>query len=298
MRKREGIVRNRIHRVVNRVQRLCDHQWTLSELASVAYLSKYHFLRVFESIIGETPGHFLQRIRLERAARRLVYHRDVSITGIAHSCGFGSSQSLARAFRSRFLISPSGFRHANVFRMTDFVERPESDRLSSQESLAIREAVKVIERPSCRVAYIRHLGPYGAPELDAFSQLKQWLEARGLDHRKPPLICIGWDDQFITPYAQTRYDVGVAVSDDVQSDHVVDFQQIPAGTYAIFRARFARGIGLVAWERFMQNWLVESNYQMNFGPSYERYIPAGTSPDNRSLLADLCLSVRQHSLVI
>ena len=99
MRKREGIARNRIHRVVNRVQRLCDRQWTLSELASIAYLSKYHFLRVFESILGETPGHFLQRIRLERAARMLVYHRDVSITDIAHTCGFGSSQSLARAFR-------------------------------------------------------------------------------------------------------------------------------------------------------------------------------------------------------
>ena len=113
MRDRAGIARNRIHRVVNRVQRLCDYQWTLAELASVAFLSKYHFLRVFESIVGETPGHFLQRIRLERAARMLVYHRDVSITNIAHTCGFGSSQSLARAFRSRFLTSPSNFRQTN-----------------------------------------------------------------------------------------------------------------------------------------------------------------------------------------
>ena len=295
MRDRAGIARNRIHRVVNRVQRLCDYQWTLAELASVAFLSKYHFLRVFESIVGETPGHFLQRIRLERAARMLVYHRDVSITNIAHTCGFGSSQSLARAFRSRFLTSPSNFRQTNFFRMTNSVMRPESNRHSSREMLAIQQAVKVVDRPSCRIAYIRHLGPYGAAELNAFGRLNQWMAARDLDHNEQPFICIGWDNQFITPHAQTRYDVGVHVPDNVEPDDVVDIQTIPSGSYAVLRARFARGMGLVAWERFMQNWLAQSNYQVDFRPSYERYLPPG---QKGSLLADLCLSVRQSSSAI
>ena len=260
------------------------HQWTLSELASIAYLSKYHFLRVFESILQETPGHFVQRLRLERAARMLVYHRKVSITAIAHSCGFGSSQSLARAFRSRFLTSPSNFRRANVYRFTDSVMRPESNRVWAEDMVGIQQAVKIVERPSAGVAYIRHLGPYGAAELDAFSQLKRWLAVRGMDPSEVPFVCIGWDNQFITPHAQTRYDVGVPVSEDVRPDNIVDVQQIPAGTYAVLQTRVARGTGLVAWEKFMEGWLAHSNYQVDFRPNYERYVPARNNPGQDTLL--------------
>ena len=179
MRDRAGIVRNRIHRVVNRVQHLCDYQWTLSELASFACLSKYHFLRVFESVLGETPGHFVQRLRLERAARMMVYQRGVSITDIAHACGFGSSQSLARAFRARYRTSPSSFRENNVFRMTNAVMGPEQDRLDPQVMAEVQSRVEVVERPRTRVAYIRHLGAYGAAELDAYSRPPELAELEG-----------------------------------------------------------------------------------------------------------------------
>jgi len=130
----------------------------LSELASIDYLSKYHFLRVFESVLRETSGHFLQRIRLKRAAKRLVYHRNILVTKIAHSCGFGSSQPLPRAFRSPFLTTPSDFRRANVSAMAGLETRAELDRTSSKDIRAVHETVRVIEQPSFRIAYICHLG--------------------------------------------------------------------------------------------------------------------------------------------
>lgn len=291
MSHRAKITRNRINRVVNRLHGLCDHEWTLAELASTACLSKYHFLRVFESVLRETPGKFLQRIRLERAARMLVYNRHSSITEIAHACGYGSSQSLARAFRSRYLISPGGFRQVNVYRISKPVIRAEPDRTSDHDTRVMRETVSVIHQPRCRVAYIRHLGCYGAPRLDAFGQLRQWISAHALRDMELPVYGIGWDNNFITPDAQCRYDVGVPVPDDIESDEVVDVQTIPEGTYAVFRTRFIRGSGLIAWERFIQNWLPQSGYQFDFRPSYERYIHDSTSGPGPDMLVDMCLAV-------
>jgi AraC-like DNA-binding protein len=99
---RVALTRNGINRVVNKVHLVCDHEWTLAELASIACLSKYHIFSVFQSGLGETPGQFVHPIRLERAARLLIYNRLFSITDVAHTCGFGRSQALSRAFRSRF----------------------------------------------------------------------------------------------------------------------------------------------------------------------------------------------------
>ncbi len=79
----------------------------------------------------------------------------------------GSSQALPQASRSRFLTAPSDFRRANVYGMTGLETRAELDRTSSKDIHAVHETVRVIEQPSFRIAYIRHLGPDGAAELNA-----------------------------------------------------------------------------------------------------------------------------------
>ena len=108
MPRRTALTRNRSNKVGNKVHLVCDHEWTFSELASIACLSKYHFLRVFQAVLNETLGRFVHRIRLERAARFLIYNRGTSVTDVAHARGFGSSQTHTRAFRRRFCSTPLG----------------------------------------------------------------------------------------------------------------------------------------------------------------------------------------------
>jgi len=87
----------------------------------------------------------------------------------------------------------------------------------------------------------------------------------------------------------------VPVAEDVNADGVVDMQRLPAGPYAVFRARFTRVMSLVAWEQFMQNWLVPSEYQLDFRPSDEIYLPIRDNSLGDTLVADLCLSIRDES---
>src|SRR5215471_3725221 len=99
----------RIDRVIDYLRDNLDRQIKLEELARVACFSEFHFHRIFGAISGETLNNFTNRLRLEKAARLLRYS-DQSVTDIALDCGFSSSATFSRAFRSGYDTSPSQFR--------------------------------------------------------------------------------------------------------------------------------------------------------------------------------------------
>lgn len=69
----------------------------LDELASAACISKFHFLRIYQLVTGETCGETMQRLRLARAGQALA--QGGTVTESAFIAGYGSSQALAKALR-------------------------------------------------------------------------------------------------------------------------------------------------------------------------------------------------------
>jgi len=67
------------------------------------------FIPFLRAVSGETLNNFTNRLRLEKAARLLRYSEQ-SLTDIALDCGFSSSTTFSRAFRSGYDTSPSQFR--------------------------------------------------------------------------------------------------------------------------------------------------------------------------------------------
>ena len=84
---------------------------TLTEIAAAADLSPYHFLRVFKAVTGQTPHRFLNSVRIERA-RRYLRRETLSVTEIAHLCGFTTPSRLATAFRRETGESPTSYRNS------------------------------------------------------------------------------------------------------------------------------------------------------------------------------------------
>ena len=83
----------------------------LAAAARHAGLSAFHFLRVFERVVGVTPHQYLVRARLRRAARLLA--ADVRpITDVAFDAGFGDLSNFVRSFRRAAGVSPRRFRQA------------------------------------------------------------------------------------------------------------------------------------------------------------------------------------------
>lgn len=90
---------------------LADHlaePLTVEDLAARVGQSPRSFHRRFSGTTGQTPAAFLETLRLERA--RLLLGADQPLKAVAQASGFGSADSLARAFRRRFGLSPGVFR--------------------------------------------------------------------------------------------------------------------------------------------------------------------------------------------
>ena len=81
----------------------------LDELAAVAGISKYHFVRCFEATYGETPIRYVTRRRIERA-QDLLRHANLTVTEICMAVGFASLGSFSSRFRELVGESPSVYR--------------------------------------------------------------------------------------------------------------------------------------------------------------------------------------------
>ena len=81
----------------------------LKELAAIAGLSKYHFLRVFRRLTGVTPHQYLISARLRRAALGLALSRR-PVLEIALDAGFGDLSTFNKSFRAAFGLTPTQYR--------------------------------------------------------------------------------------------------------------------------------------------------------------------------------------------
>jgi len=79
----------------------------VSQVATEASFSKFHFLRLFKSIYGSTPHRYLTRVRLEAAKRLLATGTSVSET--CELVGFESMGSFSSLFTRHEGIQPSAY---------------------------------------------------------------------------------------------------------------------------------------------------------------------------------------------
>ena len=78
-------------------------------LARRVAMSPRNFARVFAREVGETPARWVERARVE-AARRLLEESDAGVEAVAARCGFGTAESLRRAFLRCVRVSPAAYR--------------------------------------------------------------------------------------------------------------------------------------------------------------------------------------------
>lgn len=84
---------------------------SIAELAGVACMSPYHFMRTFRDVVGVTAYQYLLQTRLRHAAVGLGTTRE-PVSAIAFGAGFGDLSTFAEAFRRSFDLTPSQYRAA------------------------------------------------------------------------------------------------------------------------------------------------------------------------------------------
>jgi AraC family transcriptional regulator len=98
-----------VKRVIEAMHERLDAPFTLNDMSKIAYVSPYHFNRMFHQVTGIPPCQFLYALRLE-TAKRLLLTTHVSVTDVCLDVGYNSLGTFIRRFTGLVGISPSRFR--------------------------------------------------------------------------------------------------------------------------------------------------------------------------------------------
>lgn len=79
----------------------------LGDLAVVAEMSAYHFIRQFRRYYGVTPYRYLELVRVERA--KLMLRAGARISHVAFATGFSDQSHLTRQFKRVLGVTPGSY---------------------------------------------------------------------------------------------------------------------------------------------------------------------------------------------
>ncbi|MEN3333427.1 MAG: AraC family transcriptional regulator [Blastocatellia bacterium] len=109
---RVGPVDRRLRRAIEFLHDNYGRELALEEIAAAAYLSEYHFARLFKQITGTTPHVYLANLRIEKA-RRLLIETTLPIIEIAAMVGYQSQSHFSKIFKSVTGITPRAYRDSS-----------------------------------------------------------------------------------------------------------------------------------------------------------------------------------------
>ncbi len=95
----------RVRQFLAALEAHCDDLWTLDAMAQACDLKRSRFTALVKELSGDSPIQHLNRVRVARA-RTLLATTEDSVTDIAFSCGFSSSQYFSTVFRQFYGHAP------------------------------------------------------------------------------------------------------------------------------------------------------------------------------------------------
>ena len=273
----------RIHKVQDYIEKNYSKSLSTEELAEVAGFSKYHFNRIFKSVLQESLSQYVNRIRMEHALFLLAHRGDMNMTDIALELGFTDSAIFSRAFKNFYGISPVAYRKKYSTNCKEQVEmllynkrHKEKKRVSGTCSL--KGEVRLETFPKCQVIYVRHTGSYKSLARE-FNRLirtlfryaqKQSLLKQGenkllvMYHDNPEF---GKEEQFRTSLCMTVPKECVA-----KEDGKLGVTTIETGLYAVGHFTIKPEEFDSAWDYMYEKWLMTSDYIPRNASPFEVYL--------------------------
>jgi AraC-like DNA-binding protein len=97
-------------------------QIDLESIASHAFFSKFHFIRLFKNIYNRTPHQYLTFVRIEKA--KLLLKQGVAVSEVCYSVGFVSESSFTALFKRLTGRTPSDYKRRQQQKSRDIAAVP------------------------------------------------------------------------------------------------------------------------------------------------------------------------------
>lgn len=267
----------RINRVLDAIMADISRPLNLNQLAELAGLSPFHFHRIFQAMVGETPNEYVKRLRLERAMFLMSYGKRKSLTEVAIDCGFSSSSDFTRSFKLKYGVAPSKFDlGAWQAKQFDRIEKATAQsvfKLDKARSRANpdRFRVRIRELKARQVAYIRVANPYvGDSVVQAVQRMLAWADSRHLASGQ--WLGYQYESPRFTALEDCHYCVAVEVPAAIKPEGEVGLVRFPAMLVAEVEMKgdIEMEVRLLQW--LYGSWLPRTSYVPDDHPCFEAWI--------------------------
>jgi AraC family transcriptional regulator len=240
-------------RVILYIEQNYNSALNLEELSKVASFSKYHFHRIFKSVVGESIGNYIRRVRLSNST--LQFKTNQKITQIAMNCGYETNASFSKAFKKHFGITPKVFaKNAKLKRGNKMLEP------------------KIVKLEDIEILYVRKTGEYTKCSIKAWETLINFVSKEYFIRDDVMMFGIGHDNPHVTDADKLRYDACVSwVDKTIQTKGEIQSKIIDGGKYAVFLHK-GDYIKLINTYDSVSNWIVESGVKLRDLPIFEKYL--------------------------
>jgi AraC-like DNA-binding protein len=84
----------------------------LDEIAAAAFMSRFHYIRIFQKVYGMTPRQYLRDLRIEKAKELLKKGR--SVTQVCIDIGYASLPTFSKIFKRGTGVSLRTYQKQNI----------------------------------------------------------------------------------------------------------------------------------------------------------------------------------------
>ena len=241
-----------IYKVIYYVEQNYNDNLTLEELSKVAGFSKYHFHRIFKSIVGENLSDYIRRVRL--SSTTMKFKTNLNITQIAQISGYETNASFSKAFKNHFGITPKEFSKNAKDKKGDEMLEP-----------------KIVEIEPIEVLYVRKTGSYMLSADEAWKTMVAFVKENQLFEKAVARYGISHDNPKVIEEYNLRYDACLELDECINPKGEVSSKQISGGKYALF---MHKGSVSLIGETFRNigDWIVKSGVSLRDEPSFQTYL--------------------------
>jgi len=259
-----------LNRLVELIEQRLSSDLDIASAARELGTTEHHLRRMFSSLAGLPLSEYVRRRRMSVAAAHVVAGDD--LLGIAVRFGYGSTEAFGRAFRSVHGASPSDVRR-------------DGGPLRSQPQLRFRLTVegndsmdaRISERPAFRL--VGHAARVPLMHEGINPQIQKHIAAlpasehvrlKGLSNAEPAgILQVSADvDPDYATGSDLTYLHGVATDMETEVPGDLDTIEVPAGSWAVFRASGAYPTVLQeAWAATATDWFPSQPWRLREGPS-------------------------------
>jgi AraC family transcriptional regulator len=266
----------RLSKVQEYIHDNLDEELSFNRLAEIAYLSPYHFHRIYRAATAETIAATVRRLRIYRAASHLA-HSEIPVSQISQLAGYKNVQSFTRVFNEFFGMPPAKYR--NNGNHTQYPPTRHERNLSMYN-------VNIKNIADLEVVSIEHKGAYNKINK-TFDKLFGWLGQRGLVDAKTRVLSIGYDDPATVPENELRSRACATLSKTCSIEAPIEKVTIDGGRYAVLRYKGPYDALPAIYQWLFGTWLLESGMRLRDTPPFEEYLntPLDTAPSE--LLTDI-----------